>query len=67
MQCCIGVTEDGIIGAVTRSKMKGLKKSCLQERREMYYTYLKMRNEKYERFYQGWMNRAEDIFKVRMG
>ena len=63
IQECAGVTADGIIGNGTRSKMSSVTPECLQGKRVAFYDSLS-KQVQYKKFYTGWMNRANDIFKI---
>jgi lysozyme family protein len=63
IQECAGVTADGKIGPNTRSKMGNVTPDCLQQKRVAYYNALNKQT-KFQKFYKGWMNRANDIFKI---
>ena len=63
IQDCAGVTTDGIIGPNTRKNMDKVTPDCLQNKRVSYYNTLN-KQKKYQKFYKGWMNRANDIFKI---
>ena len=65
MQRCIGVDGDGIIGAVTESKMGTLTEECLFDRRTNFYNSLARRKVRFKRFLRGWLNRTNDIFKIK--
>lgn len=58
MQSCAGVTADGIIGAVTISKMNNVSEICLKQKRESYYYSLVS----LKKFLKGWLNRSIAIF-----
>ena len=61
IQECAGVTADGIIGNNTRSNMNKVTLDCLQNKRVAYYNTLNKQT-KFQKFYKGWMNRANDIY-----
>lgn len=63
IQQCAGVTDDGIIGNNTRANMGKITIDCLQTKRINWYNLLN-KQARYKKFYQGWMNRANDIFKI---
>ena len=63
IQECAGVTSDGIIGNNTRANMPKVTADCLQNKRVAYYNALNKQT-KFQKFYKGWMNRANDIFKI---
>lgn len=63
IQECAGVTIDGIIGPNTRKNMNKVTPDCLQTKRVNYYNILN-KQKKFQKFYKGWMNRANDIFKI---
>ena len=63
IQECAGVTADGIIGNNTRANMSKVTADCLQNKRVAYYNALNKQT-KFQKFYKGWMNRANDIFKI---
>lgn len=63
IQECAGVTADGIIGPNTKKKMNLVTPECLQNKRVAYYNALNKQN-KFQKFYKGWMNRANDIFAI---
>lgn len=63
IQTCAGVTVDGIIGKGTKAAMAKVTVECLQQQRVNYYNMLN-KQAKFQKFYKGWMNRANDIFKI---
>jgi lysozyme family protein len=63
IQECAGVVADGKIGPNTRAKMGTVTPDCLQQKRVAYYNALNKQS-KFQKFYKGWMNRANDIFKI---
>lgn len=63
IQECADVTVDGIIGPNTRKNMDKVTADCLQNKRVAYYDALNKQT-KFQKFYKGWMNRANDIFKI---
>lgn len=63
IQQCAGVTADGIIGKNTIAKLNEVTIDCLQAKRVNWYNTLNKQT-KYQKFYQGWMNRANDILKI---
>jgi lysozyme family protein len=63
IQECVGVTADGIIGNKTRANMHKITPDCLQNKRVAYYNALNKQT-KFQKFYKGWINRANDIFKI---
>lgn len=63
IQECAGVKADGKIGPVTRAAMSKVTVDCLQQKRVNHYNTLN-KQLKYRKFYKGWMNRANDIFKI---
>lgn len=63
IQECAGVTADGIIGKNTKANMNKVSIDCLQNLRENYYRSLNKQT-RYQKFFKGWMNRAEDIYKI---
>jgi len=63
IQECAGVTADGKIGPNTKAKMTNVTVDCLQAKRVAYYNALNKQT-KFQKFYKGWMNRANDIYKI---
>lgn len=61
MQSCAGVTVDGIIGAVTISKMQNVTEACLKQKRESYYVSLVS----LKKFLAGWLNRSKSVFNFK--
>lgn len=61
MQKCAGVTADGIIGAVTISKMINVTELCLKQKRESYYNSLVS----LKKFLKGWLNRSVSVFNYK--
>lgn len=64
MQKCAGVGADGVIGPVTREKMKFVTEDCLYQERTKFYNQLVVANRKMGKFLKGWLNRTVAIFKV---
>lgn len=62
MQSCAGVTADGIFGAKTKSALHKVTLECLHKKRTDFYATL-AKQPKNKKFYNGWMNRARDIYK----
>ena len=65
MQKCAGVKADGIIGAITKSKMQDVTECCLMNERNKFYNRLAERNHKYKKFLKGWLNRSKAIFNFK--
>lgn len=63
IQECAGVTADGIIGPNTKKNMSKVTLECLQGKRVAYYNILN-KQIKFQKFYKGWMNRANDIYSI---
>ena len=63
IQECAGVTADGVIGSNTKNNMNKVTVDCLQNKRVAYYNALNKQT-KFQKFYKGWMNRANDIYNV---
>lgn len=63
IQECAGVTADGIIGPNTKNNMNKITIDCLQNKRVAYYNTLN-KQAKFQKFYKGWMNRANDIYNI---
>ncbi len=63
MQRSLGLTDDGGIGPITKSKMNAVTKQGLYEQRKAYYNRLVEKNASQSKFLKGWMNRADDILK----
>ena len=63
IQECAGVTSDGVIGPNTKNNMNKITVDCLQNKRVAYYNTLNKQT-KFQKFYKGWMNRANDIYNV---
>lgn len=63
LQQCAGVSADGIFGPSTKAALHKVTIECLQQKRVSFYNTLG-KQPKYKKFYQGWMNRANDIFKI---
>lgn len=61
IQECAGVNVDGVIGNNTKSNMSKVTIDCLQNKRVGYYNTLN-KQKKFQKFYKGWMNRANDIY-----
>ena len=64
MQSCAGVTQDGLIGPVTREKMLHITEECLYTKRNSTYNQLVRANIKLSKFLKGWLNRSLSIFKA---
>ncbi len=64
MQSCAGVSQDGLIGPVTREKMLHITEECLYNKRNTTYNQLVKANIKLGKFLNGWLNRATAIFKA---
>lgn len=59
-QKCLGLTQDGIIGPITRSKLSQLTEVCLtKERTSFYYSLVNLK-----KFLRGWLNRINIISKI---
>jgi lysozyme family protein len=59
-QKCLGLTQDGIIGPMTRAKLASLTETCLtKERTSFYYSLVKLK-----KFLKGWLNRVSIISKI---
>lgn len=65
MQKCCGVTQDGIIGPVTREKMQYVTEECLYEGRNTAYNNIVRANIKMQKFFKGWIARSLAIFKIK--
>lgn len=63
IQECAGVTADGVIGPNTKNNMNKVTVDCLQNKRVAYYNALNKQT-KFQKFYKGWMNRANDIYDI---
>lgn len=63
LQECAGVKADGIIGNQTKNALSKVTVDCLQNKRVAFYNSLNKQT-KYQKFYKGWMNRANDIYKL---
>ena len=63
IQECAGVTADGVIGPNTKNNMNKVTIDCLQNKRVAYYNTLNKQT-KFQKFYKGWMNRANDIYNI---
>lgn len=63
IQECAGVVADGIIGKNTIANMDKVTIECLQAKRVSWYNLLN-KQAKFKKFYDGWMNRANDILKI---
>jgi len=64
MQHCIGVNDDGVIGAITESRMGHLTEECLYNERTKFYHALARKKVRFRRFLKGWLNRTNDIFRI---
>lgn len=62
IQKCIGVTADGIIGPKTAQEMHKLKLDCLHKLRVNFYHSIA--NGANAKFLKGWLNRAEDVYRL---
>lgn len=59
-QKCLGLTQDGIIGPVTKAKLALLTEASLRKEREsFYYSLVKLK-----KFLKGWLNRLDIISKI---
>jgi len=65
MQKCAGVKADGIIGAITRSKMNCVKEECLVRERNGFYNRLVEQNSRFRKFIKGWLNRSASIYDFK--
>ena len=63
IQECADVTVDGVIGPNTKNNMNKVTIDCLQNKRVAYYNTLNKQT-KFQKFYKGWMNRANDIYNI---
>jgi lysozyme family protein len=63
LQACAGVTVDGQLGPKTKAALDKVTVDCLQNKRVAYYNALNKQS-RYKKFYKGWMNRANDIYKL---
>jgi lysozyme family protein len=64
MQGCAGVPQDGLIGPMTREKMKFVTEECLYNARNTTYNNIVRANIKMKKFIKGWLNRSVAIFKA---
>lgn len=62
IQRCIGVTADGIIGNKTAQEMHKLKLDCLHNLRLNFYHSIAKGSQ--AKFLKGWLNRANDVYKL---
>lgn len=59
-QKCLGLTQDGLIGPITKTKLAFLTEDCLtKERSSFYYSLVKLK-----KFLKGWLNRISIISKI---
>lgn len=65
MQGCAGVTQDGLIGPMTRKKMKYVTEECLYNARNTTYNSIVRANIKMSKFLKGWLNRSKAIFAIK--
>lgn len=63
LQECAGVIVDGQLGPKSKAALNKVTPECLQSKRVAYYNALN-RQVKFQKFYKGWMNRANDVFKI---
>lgn len=63
IQQCIGVTADGIFGNKTIDALPKLSLECLHKLRVDYYQNLGSKPS-YKKFLKGWLNRANDVYKL---
>ena len=63
LQECAGVIADGQLGPKSKAALSKVTPECLQSKRVAYYNALN-RQVKFQKFYKGWMNRANDVFKI---
>jgi lysozyme family protein len=64
MQGCARVPQDGLIGPMTREKMKFVTEECLYNARNTTYNNIVRANIKMKKFIKGWLNRSIAIFKA---
>ena len=64
MQRCAGVREDGVIGPMTRSKMKFITEDCLYQERIGFYNSIVKSKSSLSKFLKGWLNRSKAIKEV---
>lgn len=59
-QKCLGLSQDGILGPITKAKLSFLTENCLtKERTSFYYSLVKLK-----KFLKGWLNRITTISKI---
>lgn len=63
LQRCAGVKEDGVIGPITLKAFDNLTPECLYKVRKGFYNRLVKRKEHLKKFYRGWMNRLNYMYK----
>ena len=63
-RCCGFQNPDGIIGPMTREKMKFVSEECLVEKRKSFYIQLVKNKASFSKFLKGWLNRIAGIAKV---
>lgn len=61
LQRCCGVTADGVIGPMTKEKMKFVTEECLAKSREEFYRSLAKNKPSLVKFLKGWLNRIVGI------
>lgn len=64
IQQCIGVTADGIFGKQTQASLNKLSLDCLHRLRINFYNDLVKRIPTNNKFLKGWLNRANDVYKL---
>lgn len=64
IQQCIGVTADGIFGKKTEASLNKLSLDCLHRLRIDFYNDLVKRIPTNNKFLKGWLNRANDVYKL---
>ena len=65
MQKCAGVKADGIIGAITRSRMLNVSEKDLRNERNGFYNRLAASAYRYKKFLKGWLNRSQSIYDFK--
>lgn len=67
IQKCLGCKADGIVGPITLSKLNSMQDAFtrIYEMRKQYYFDLCDINYKYTVFLKGWLNRLDDLKKLK--
>lgn len=64
-QRCAGVKSDGLFGVITLAHSHKVTKKCLKYRRDRFYNRLATFKPHLKKFLRGWLNRSNDVYRVK--